>query len=113
MGLPKSFINGAPRAGLRRAGCNACYIGETSRYLSVRVREHLKRDRTSHVCQYLTQSEQCRRHYSETCCSVLDTAPNRYQLSLKEAAHMPGEILADTNVFDFDFDLISFCIFVP
>ena len=61
------------------------------RHLSVRVRERLKRDRTSHFFQYLTQSEECRRHCSETCCSVLDTAPNRYQLLLNEPAHMRWE----------------------
>ena len=73
------------------AGCNACHIEETSRHLSVRVREHLERDRTSHFFQHLTQSEECRRHCSETCFSVLDTAPNRYQLFLKEAAHIRWE----------------------
>ena len=42
------------------AGCNACYIGETSRHLSTRVREHLSRDRNSHVYQHLQQSQACR-----------------------------------------------------
>jgi len=35
------------------AGCNACYIGETSRHLSTRVREHLSRDRKLHIFQHL------------------------------------------------------------
>ena len=48
------------------------YIGETSRHLSVRVRKHLERDRTSHVVHHLTQSEECLRYCSETCFSVLD-----------------------------------------
>ena len=30
------------------AGCNACYVGETFRHISTRIREHLGRDRTSH-----------------------------------------------------------------
>ena len=41
------------------AGCNACYIGKTSRHLSTLVREHLSRDRNSHIFRHLQQS---RRH---------------------------------------------------
>ena len=74
------------------AGFNACYLGETSRHLPVRVREHFERDRTSHVSQHLKQSEQCRGHCSETCFKALDTAPTctRYQL-LQEAARIRWE----------------------
>ena len=39
------------------AGCNACYIGETSRHLSTRVSEHLSGDRNSRVYQHLQQSQ--------------------------------------------------------
>ena len=35
------------------AGCNACYIGKTSCHLSTRIREHLSRDRNSHIFQHL------------------------------------------------------------
>jgi len=31
-----------------RAGCNACYVGETTRHFSTRAREHLLRDKASH-----------------------------------------------------------------
>jgi len=31
-----------------RAGCNACYVGETIRHFSSRVREHLLRDKAPH-----------------------------------------------------------------
>jgi len=31
-----------------RAGCNVCYVGETTRHFSSRVREHLLRDKASH-----------------------------------------------------------------
>ena len=34
-------------------GCNAYYVGETSRHLSTRVREHLVSDRTSHILRRL------------------------------------------------------------
>ena len=55
------------------------------------VHEHLKSRRTSRVFKNLTQSKECRRHCSVTCFSVLDTAPNQYQLLLKEAAHISWE----------------------
>ena len=35
------------------ASCNACYIGETSRRLSDRIKEHLKTDRASHIYKHL------------------------------------------------------------
>ena len=33
-------------------GCNACYVGETSRHLSTRVREHLIYVRASHIFRH-------------------------------------------------------------
>ena len=38
------------------AGCNACYVGETARDFSTRVREHLVSDRASHVFKHLQNS---------------------------------------------------------
>ena len=70
------------------AECNACYVGETFRHISTRIREHLGRDRTSHIFHHLQNSDECRRLSSESCFSILDTAPNRFQLKLKEAAHI-------------------------
>ena len=49
------------------ASCNSCYVGETSRHLSTRIREHLNRDRTSHIFQHLLQSEACRNSCSAEC----------------------------------------------
>ena len=57
------------------AGCNACYIGETSRHLSTRVRKHLSRDRNSHVYQHLQQSQACCFLANKNCFSIVDYAP--------------------------------------
>ena len=35
------------------AGCNSVYIGETTRHLSTRVREHLYTDKNSHIFKHL------------------------------------------------------------
>ena len=34
------------------ASCNACYIGETTRHLSTRIREHLVSDKSSHIYKH-------------------------------------------------------------
>ena len=73
------------------AGCNACYIGETSRHLSTRVREHLSRDRNSHIFQHLQQSQACRGLANKNCFSIVDCAPNKLQMIPKEAMHIKWE----------------------
>ena len=39
-------------------GCNACFVGETSRHLSTRVRAHSISDRSSHSFGHLPNSQQ-------------------------------------------------------
>ena len=41
------------------AGCNASYIGETTRHICARVREHLLSDKSSHVHRHLQSSRAC------------------------------------------------------
>ena len=40
------------------AGCNTCYVGETTRPFSTRIREHMFSDRTSHIFKHLQNSEE-------------------------------------------------------
>ena len=61
-------------------GCNACYVGESSRHLSTRVREHLVSDKNSHVFS--------RTLCSDECFSTLDHASTTPQLKIKEAIHI-------------------------
>ena len=63
------------------SGCNASYIGETNRHLFTRVKEHLYRDKSSHVYKQLLLSENCREINNES-------PPTRYQLKIKEALHI-------------------------
>jgi hypothetical protein len=70
------------------ASCNACYIGETSRHLSTRIKEHLRTDKQSHVYKHLQASEQCKTSCNETCFSILDHAATKYSLKIKEGMHI-------------------------
>ena len=67
------------------AGCAACYVGETTRHFSTRVREHLETDRASHIFKHLEGSKECR-----SACS-LDQASSRFELKIKEALHILWE----------------------
>ena len=73
------------------AGCNACYVGETTRHFSTRVREHLVSDKASHIFKHLENSEHCRTLCSVGCFHILDHAPTRFQLKIKEAFHIQRE----------------------
>ena len=73
------------------AGCSACYVGETTRHFSTRVREHIFSDRTSYIFKHLQNSEHCRTLCSSDCFSILDHASTTFQLKIKEAIHIQWE----------------------
>ena len=70
------------------AGCNACYVGETCRHFSTRVREHLVSDRASQIFKHLQNSAHCRALCSVDSFHVLDHASTGFQLKIKEAIHI-------------------------
>ena len=69
----------------------ACYVGETTRRFSTRVREHMFSDRTSHIFKHLQNSDHCRTLCSNDCFSILDHASTTFQLKIKEAIHLQWE----------------------
>ena len=73
------------------AGCNACYVGETTRHFSTHVREHLVSDKASHIFKHLENSEHCRALCSVDCFHPLDHASTTFQLKIKEAFHIRRE----------------------
>ena len=73
------------------AGCNACYIGETSRHLVTRINEHLKTDKQSHVYKHVNSSSNCKSLCDESCFTILDSANTKYELRLKEGLHIGWE----------------------
>ena len=73
------------------AECNSVYVGETSRHISTRVREHLFSDKNSHIFKHLQSSDACKNACNETCFKVIDSARTHYQLKIKEALHIMWE----------------------
>ena len=70
------------------ANCNVCYVGETSRHLTTRIKEHLSKDKASHIYKHLEGSNDCRDKCNDTCFSILDRSGTSYGLKLKEAIHI-------------------------
>ena len=72
--------------------CNASYIGETSRHLSTRVKEHLESDKESAVYKHLhaktRQSRLCKRKSNADSFIILDKAATKYQLRIKEGMYI-------------------------
>ena len=64
------------------AGCNAGYIGETTRHLTVRIKEHLQTDKESHILQHIKKNNTCRNKCNENCFIVIDRAATAFSLKL-------------------------------
>ena len=73
------------------AGCNSCYIGETTRHLKTRIDEHLRKDKSSHIYKHLANNISCFDNSNERCFSILDTASTHFQLKLKEGLYINWE----------------------
>ena len=65
--------------------CNACYIGETTRHLSTRIKEHLETDKKSHFFAHLVNNEIFNALSTENCFEIIDSASTPFKLKLKEA----------------------------
>ena len=70
------------------AGCNSCYIGETHRHLPIRIDEHLRTDKKSHIYQHIREKVECFDKVTPDCFSILDTASTKFQLKLKEGLYI-------------------------
>ena len=72
------------------AGCNACYIGETTRHLSTKSKEHLETDKKSHIFAHLVNNETSKALRTENCFEITDSTSTPFKLKLKEAMHITG-----------------------
>jgi len=73
------------------ASCSACYIGETTRHPSTRVREHLLSDKSSHVYRHLQSSRACHDSCDTECFTILDSASSKFQIKIREALQIKWE----------------------
>ena len=69
-------------------GCNACYIGEKTRHLSTRIKEHLETGKKSNIFAHLVNNEACQALSTEHCFEIIDSAATPFRLTLKEAMHI-------------------------
>ena len=88
----KDKMPGELRAGViykfQCAGCNACYVGETTRHYDTRVHEHLnKKSQPSSVFQHLEANANCRAKSDKNCFQIIDADTSSFRLKVKEAIH--------------------------
>ena len=69
-------------------GYNACYIGDTTRHLSTRIKRDLETDKKSHIFAHLVNNEICKALSTENCFEKIDSASTPFSLKLKEAMHI-------------------------
>ena len=68
-------------------GCNPCHIGETTRHLSTRIKEHLEMDKKPNILAHLDNNETCKALSTGNCFEIIDSASTSFRLKLKEAMH--------------------------
>ena len=68
--------------------CNACYIGETTRHLSTRIKEHLETNKKFLIFAHLVNNETCKLLSTENCFEISDSASTPFKSKLKEAMHL-------------------------
>ena len=73
------------------ARCKSCYIGETCHHFIIRIDEHIKKDKKSHVFQQQHNKEECFSSFDLNCFSILDLATTKYQTKLKEDMYIDWE----------------------
>ena len=72
-------------------GCNASYIGETTRHLTTRIKEHLETDSKCHIFKHLDTKRKCKELWNAECFEIIDSTTSSYRLKLKEAMHITWE----------------------
>ena len=72
-------------------GCNASYIGETTRYLTTRINEHLETDSKSHIFKHRNTNRKCKEFCNAECFEIIDFPTTSYRLKLKEAMYITWE----------------------
>ena len=72
-------------------GCNATYIGETTRHFTTHVTKHLEMDKESHIYKHIRAHPECMQASDTSCFSILDQARTQFQLKMKEGMFIQWE----------------------
>ena len=70
------------------SGCNASYIGETTRKLLTRIEEHFSYGKGSVIYEHISKSSICKESCDKNSFKIIDTANTEFQLKIKEAIHI-------------------------
>ena len=73
------------------AGCESQYVGETSRHLATRIKEHVTSDKNSHIFKHLNQNTNCEENYSLDCFKIIYSDKSSFKLKIKEGFHITRE----------------------
>ena len=65
-------------------GFNVCYIGETTHYLSTRIKEHLEADKKPHIFAHIVNKETCKTLSTDNYFEIIDSSSIPFRLKLKE-----------------------------
>ena len=68
--------------------CGACYVGETTRHFKIRVDEHLRKDKASHVFKHINENVDCFDKSSTNSFKIIDRASTPFGLKIREAIHV-------------------------
>ena len=68
--------------------CGASYVGQTTRHCAERIKEHLTKDKNSHIYKHINTNDNCKQASNETSFKIIDRASTEYTLKIKEAIHI-------------------------
>ena len=82
-------------------GCNACYIGETTRHLSTRIKEPLETDKKSHIFAHLVNKETCKALSTENCFEIIDSASTPFKGYLRYKTIISQNVSSKAQIKNF------------
>ena len=71
--------------------CNSCganYVGKTTRHCSVRIEEHLGKDKDSHIFKHINSNINCKQSNNDKSFKIIDSASCKYTLGLKVSLYI-------------------------
>ena len=75
-------------------GCNASYSGETTPYLTTKIKQHLEANLRSHIFKHFSTNRNCKELCDAKSFDIIDSTTSPYRLKLKETMHITLEKLS-------------------